>query len=480
MDRSDLIFSYTRSPYEFLARGEQLYNSKPANQRDEQYDEAWIRSNNPNWMEFDTNSSVSLSQQSDITSMNMFVNQNAIRDGDEIFQALEGKMDMGGVTERDKLIYTANPQGIFDFASASRGLIRPTEFYCEELKELINPLFVNSTKLPNNRTEFWFERNSKRYTLRRQQEGVQSILDAFSGAVLREAFPDFWVCDPIKFGENSLVFRTTTKKVYLTRRKKGGYAKYVDLFVIIGGLYDMNSEGMYARNLAIIQLARILDRASVKCRIYGLRAYTSGRNYILHSFVVKEYGEALDVNRIAVFTSDPRFFRFSLWRATEGINYGLGFGRVGGYGSTIYGGSDLDEVFVYYRNYLFNLKERGLMDSKVEQKYQMIVASGSGTSNSVRASQREIEDTFFQTSDVVELVSAKDVRKALQRIKKRDEGRGKSLYDIRKYLIARITQAFRVVPKIAPDDLYGNTAIEIRDFEDRKDKTINEINNVLS
>ena len=120
------------------------------------------------------------------------------------------------------------------------------------------------------------------------------------------------------------------------------------------------------------------------------------------------------------------------------------------------------------------------MDSKVEQKYQMIVASGSGTSNSVRASQREIEDTFFQTSDVVELVSAKDVRKALQRIKKRDEGRGKSLYDIRKYLIARITQAFRVVPKIAPDDLYGNTAIEIRDFEDRKDKTINEINNVLS
>ena len=67
----------------------------------------------------------------------MFVNQNAIQQGDDLFQTLEGKMDMGGITEKDKLIYTANPQGIFDFASASRGLIRPTEFYCEELKELI-------------------------------------------------------------------------------------------------------------------------------------------------------------------------------------------------------------------------------------------------------------------------------------------------------------------------------------------------------
>lgn len=477
MDRSDFIFSYTRSPYEFLARGEQLYFSKPSPL--DTYNEAELRSQ-PSFYEVDTASSMSLINQVDISNMNLFVNQSAIRQGDDLFQGLEGKMDMGGVTEKDKLTYTANPQGIFDFASASRGLIRPTEFYCEELKELINPLYVNSTKLPNNRTEFWFERNGKRYTLRRQQEGVQSILDAYSGAVLREAFPDFWVCDPIRFGENSLVFRTTTKKVYLTRKKKGGYAKYVDLFVIIGGLYDMNSEGMYARNLAIIQLARILDRASVKCRIYGLRAYTYGSNYILHSFVVKEYGEALDVNKIAVFTSDPRFFRFSLWRATEGINYGLGFTDVRGYGSTIYGGSDLDRVFVFYRNYLFSLKERGLMDSKVENKYQMIVASGSGTSNSIRNSEEEIEDTFFQTSDVVELVSAKDIRKALQRIKKRDVERGKSLYTIRKYLIERITQAFRVVPKIAPDDLYGNTDIEIRDFEERKQKTIDEINNVLN
>ena len=463
-----------------MSRGEQLYFSKPANQIDQNYDEAYIRGQGASWFELDTNSSVSLIDQVDISNMNLFVNQNAIQQGDDLFQGLEGKMDMGGITEKDKLTYTANPQGIFDFASASRGLIRPTEFYCEELKELINPLYVNSIKLPNNRTEFWFERNGKRYTLRRQQEGVQSILDAYSGAVLREAFPDFWVCDPIRFGENSLIFRTTTKKVYLTRKKKGGYAKYVDLFVIIGGLGDMNSEGMYARNLAIIQLARILDRASVKCRIYGLRAYTSGRYYVLHSFVVKEYGEALDVNRIAVFTCDPRFFRFSLWRATEGINYGLGFGNVGGYGSTIYAGSDLDKVFVFYRNYLFSLKERGLMDSKVEHKYLMIVASGSGSSNSIRNSEQEIEDTFFQTSDVVELVSAKDIRKALQRIRKRDVERGKNLYTIRKYLIERITQAFRVVPKIAPDDLYGNTDIEIRDFEERKQKTIDEINNVLN
>ena len=479
MDRSQFIFSYTRSPYEFLSRGEQLYFSKP-NPLDT-YQESQLR-NRPNFYEVDTNSATRLIDQVDISNMNMFVNQNAIQQGDDLFQTLEGKMDMGGITEKDKLIYTANPQGIFDFASASRGLIRPTEFYCEELKELINPLLVNSIKLPNNRTEFWFERNGKRYTLRRQQEGVQSILDAYSGAILREVFPDFWVCDPIKFGENSLKFRTTTKKAYLTRKKRGGYAKYVDLFVIIGGLAEMTSEGMYARNLAIIQLARILDRASVKCRIYGLRAYEASGNrryYVLHSFVVKEYGEALDINKIAVFTSDPRFFRFSLWRATEGNNYGLGFGDVRGHGSTIYAGSTLDQVFVYYRNYLFNLMERGLMDSKVEQKYQMLVASGSGTSNRIRNSEQEIEDTFFQTSDVVELVSAKDIRKALQKIKKRDIERGKSLFDIRRYLIARITQAFRTFPKIAPEDLYGNTDIEIRDFEDRKERTIDEINNTI-
>jgi len=475
MNRSQFIFSYTRSPYEFLARGEQLYFSKPFPLDD--YTEAKLR-NRPSWYEVNTSSSVPLIDQVNVNNMNLFVNQNVINEGQMLFDELEGKMDMGGITEKDRLIYTANPQGIFDFASASRGLIRPTEFYCEELKELINPLYVNSIKLPNNRTEFWFERNGKRYTLRRQQEGVQSILDANSGAVLREVFPDFWVCDPIKFGENSLKFRTTTKKAYLTRNKKGGYAKFVDLFVICGGLGDMNSEGMYAKNLAIIQLARILDRARVKTRIYALRAYTADSRYVLHSFVVKEYGETIDVNKIAVFTSDPRFFRFSLWRATEGNNYGLGY-DVRGHGSTIYAGSTLDEVFVFYRNYLFTLKERGLMDSKVEHKYLMMVASGEGNANVLRNQTREIEDTFFAISDVVEIVSAKDLRKAVQRIRKRELMRNKTLTQVKKYLIQKITQAFRTIPKIAPDDLYGNTDIEIRDFEDRKDRVIDELNNIL-
>lgn len=478
MDRNELLFSYTRDPYEFLSRGEQLYFSRPVNRRLDSYGEGNLR-NEPSFYEIDTQSSVPLLEQVDISNMNMFVNQQAIQQGDDIFQSLEGKMDMGGVTERDKLVYTANPQGIFDFASASRGLIRPTEFYCEELKELIDPLFVNSIKLANNRTEFWFERNGRRYTLRRQQEGVQSILDANSAAALREIFPDFWVCDPIKFGDKSLVFRTTTKKSYLTRSKKGGYAKYVDLFVIIGGLADMNSEGMYAKNLAIFQLARILDRANVKCRIYALRAYRASGMYIMHSFVIKEYGESLDINKMAVFTSDPRFFRFSLWRATEGINFGLGQGQIRGYGQTIYQGSDLDEAFVYYRNYLFSLKERGLMDSKVDNKYQMIVASGTGQSNSILNSADEIENTFFSTSDVVELISAKDIRKSLKRIQKREVERGKSSYELRKYLISRISQAFRTVPKIAPDDLYGNTVSEVRDYEERKQFTIDEINNTI-
>ena len=57
-------------------------------------------------------------------------------------QNLFSLINLGGAFDKDRMIATDMPIGVFDFSLASKGLYKPQEYYSPELKQLIDPNFV--------------------------------------------------------------------------------------------------------------------------------------------------------------------------------------------------------------------------------------------------------------------------------------------------------------------------------------------------
>lgn len=84
----------------------------------------------------------------------------------------------------------------------------------------------------------------------------------------------------------------------------------------------------------MILLARVLERAGVRTRVFATSFMKSliGDNIMVSPILVKEYGVPLDLNKLAIYTSDKRFFRFHSFNAFLGwfkengdleINHGM-------------------------------------------------------------------------------------------------------------------------------------------------------------
>jgi hypothetical protein len=412
----------------------------------DQYDEQYARSN-ASFLEVDVNQPIA--PQIDITQISRFVNTQAIDDYRISAEDVLNKIDLGGITEKDRLIATDDATGIFSFGLAAPTLYRLVEWYLPDLDILAD---LDKGSVEQVHGDFYYREtatqqqpNPKQYRCRRQQKGTYDILKNVAGAKLVPVGTDMYATKPTRgIGtdgkEYSLKFGTRNKKIYLKRPKIGGIPPYVDIFVIAGGLADLNSAGMMAKTAPVIMLAQQLEQGGAKVRVYGLRAYTVSGNTIFYSWVAKEYGAPVDVNALAISTADPRFFRCAMWANTEGITrkrYGV---DITGYGTTIYGGPEVSEKeklqkgFNLYKNYLMKQKGDGLLQTKVSDKALFITGGVNQPNNSWNDAQREtIEKEFYRISDIAEVVLSRDKEKAVKRIIKRERENGSTDTEIKNY-----------------------------------------------
>ena len=131
-----------------------------------------------------------------------------------------------------------------------------------------------------------------------------------------------------------LKYATTNKKVYAVREKKGGgIAPYVDLYFTSGENWRYNPEQMLISMMPNLMLARVLERSGVRVRIFCIYPQNIGGTRLYKIFMIKNYGETVDINKISTFTSDTRFFRYYMWNASTGWNYKMTNNKN-------YGGSD--------------------------------------------------------------------------------------------------------------------------------------------
>ena len=80
-----------------------------------------------------------------------FIDMPLVQSSIDSFDGILEQIEMGGAFDKSRLKATSNPQGIFDFSLASQGLIRPPEYYSEELAKDHPNLFYSQYTLDDGR-----------------------------------------------------------------------------------------------------------------------------------------------------------------------------------------------------------------------------------------------------------------------------------------------------------------------------------------
>jgi hypothetical protein len=463
----------------------------------------------PTFYGYNSNSPMSIQEQYSYDQLRMFSDMPLLTDAIQKFEIIKRGLDLGGDFDASKIKFTSLPRGVFNFGLASKGLIRKKEFYDVERNEIIDEKIVKEEKL-NNIKIFYYLRNGAKHFVRKQQKGTMLVKDNFLDVEVNyDENQKIWL--PYKDGKvfngkgkNMLSYSTTTKKVYMYREKLGGgVSPYVDLFVGVNGLQDLDTENMLAKNLSAFIVADILEKAGVKVRIYGLRTYTdrgNNPNAVFIAYAIKEYGEQIDFGRLASFTSDKRFFRVNLWRIASTLRKMVTGDYKEGKGISLYGGDDdLYNAFSMFKNWVFNQKGTVEFDTKINDKNLMILSGLPTVDSSDKLTGRNADRTFrkiqkevYRTLDYVGMLLTKNPKAFVGKIYKREKDTPTQVQyysdpktEVRDYLEGLIRSNLTIVPqydlvdKDSPDNRFSTPLNEEPRIKERTDELIDVINNVI-
>jgi hypothetical protein len=265
------------------------------------------------------------------------------------------------------------------------------------------------------------------------------------------------------YDKYKLRYTSTTKKVYQIREKKGGgYAPYVDLYCPLGAHNQYTSESMLIQAMPMILLARVLERAGVRTRVFAtsfMQSYPTGDNKMVSPILVKEYGEPLDLNKLAIYTSDKRFFRFHSFNAFLGWFAENGDLETDHTQTTMLSNSEIYEIMPRVKNYYQYQMDKGIFPKSNIDKGLMIFG-GTPTNPGDKLNnpmvEKKIIDEFYKISDYVSLMMSKKPDSVIKKIFEREEDRKISKQEVAQNLRNTITQILAPIRRPAnptEDDL---------------------------
>jgi hypothetical protein len=184
-----------------------------------------------------------------------------------------------------KMRYNPYGLGMFSFDKAAMGMYRLKEFYSPSNSSIVEKEQVDTSMQP-----------------------FRFLLDSSEVIQRWEQKPD-----------GKLKIRTNSKNVYAYFPKVKKENRAAELFLCCGGSAARTADQMLYSGMSALIIAQLLEKAGVKTKI-SIVVGSSPDNYqdtVYAAIVpVKNYDENLDINLIALLTSDPRFFR---WDGFKGI-----------------------------------------------------------------------------------------------------------------------------------------------------------------
>jgi hypothetical protein len=248
------------------------------------------------------------------------------------FKDLSANIDTGGAFDKRKLIATRNKSGIFDFGLASKGLLRQVEWFSSWLyheineKRLPNPFlnygvdagvipsdFVETKYLNGFRYMVWVNKGLE-HTLQKRQAGVSKALNENPNLATYLAPGGIYTL--VKPNKH-LKFSSNYDKCYLQFTTSEKNDKTVDLFVQMGGSAALNSKSFAWKVMPALIVAEILTEAGIKVRINGafMLHSMSDKNQLASSYVIKDYHEGFDWNKLLLNAADTRTIRYNVFRS---------------------------------------------------------------------------------------------------------------------------------------------------------------------
>lgn len=177
-----------------------------------------------------------------------------------LFQDAPIKLNLGGETEKTKLITTDKPTGVFDFSLASLGMYKVPEYYSEKLKieqpDKFKEFELPSGVVPSNLVKkddvgYYFEDDTERFDCIIRQKGETAI---------EEGIPN-----------SKLKFATRNRKVYLTYKRNRGKVKYVEIYSLFY-YTSLNGNLEYAiRHIPALMVSDYFESVGIKVRFYMTR-----------------------------------------------------------------------------------------------------------------------------------------------------------------------------------------------------------------
>lgn len=462
----------------------------------------------PKFYGYDPNSTKTIKEQYQYENVLKFSQPDLLSKAINAFDDVITRIDFGGNLEKTKLKFTSIPQGVFNFGLASKGLFRPIEYFSTVENRLIDPEKVLNTEFKGMKYFYFLDSDGNESPIRIQQEGTYLVEKNCGNIVVKydnsaKMFLPYQKNKPyIGCGKkdeqtgkpSKLRFSTTTKKVYMYREKQGGgLTPYVDLFLVIGGLADMTTESMLVKNLPLLIISKFLNEAGIKTRIYAKRAYNVSSKIVDYSFVVKDYGEPLDINQIAAFTSDKRFFRVNLWNTVPSLVKKITGETVTGYGSTLYGRTSpkysdaLIPAFNMSKNWALNTSQNAIKTSKVSDPRLMVLGgvgdiSGEDKLDNPKTVEKIINE-IYRIGDYVSLMFSKNPRKTISSIYNREKERNDNTEYIKDYVVQTILDNLVTIrpSQLSPQyqNLYTTPKNLIEDIDEQSDELLNTIKEVI-
>ena len=411
---------------------------------------------NYNWNGYRRDSGESFEKQFDLNSgLGKYLDQDLLTTALEKTKEVESKIDLGKDSKPARIKFTDRPLGVFSFAQASKGLIRLVEFYSIEDDEIINADLVDKGFI-GEEEYFYYKKDGKEIVLERRQQGTTAILkscpslkakiDSNSKMVLPFNSKDEIVneCNGKK-----LKYSSTNKKVYAYREKKGGgAAPYVDLYIPTGGLANLNPEQMLLRGIPTLMLAKTLEKSGVRVRIF---TYWSNYDweYSQHMVIntmVKNYGEPTDINKLAVYTSDTRFYRYYLFNSYLGIRY-LTSGKKGSsFRTATTRPTQFSSQFLpMLRNYVsYKIKEgtfpAQIVDPRLMISVPMDVSRGEKIDDP--STEDKIMKSYYSALDYIQIQLSKTPQSIIKEIYNRKVKEGEDKSAVKDYLIGLIVDVY--------------------------------------
>ena len=186
------------------------------------------------------------------------------------------KLNLGGETEKSKLVTTDKPMGIFDFSLASRGLYRVPEYYSQRLADekpdrfdgyelpsgVVPPNFVTQT-FAFGKNVYSFIDGDETYNCIIRQKGESAIDQGVKGAKKK--------------------FATRNRKVYLTYKRNRGKVKYVEIYSLFYYTSLAGDLEFAIRHIPAMMVADYFESIGIKVRFYMTRFVDLGRGLPLRS-----------------------------------------------------------------------------------------------------------------------------------------------------------------------------------------------------